>query len=273
LTDFVAEEDYSNAVALNASAIHIGRIVGPAVAGLLIGWLDEATCFLFSSSCYVVFVAFLLSVRVHARTRPARTLRLTGDLIEGLKYVWYDKDIRALLTLIAAFSFLAQPYIVLMPVFARDVLHSDARGYGLLMSAPGVSAVVGALIVASMKAGHRGRYLIKGGIAFSVSLLVFSLSRWLPLSWVLLLLVGIGQVTLNVLARSLLQIIAAKEFRGRVASFFSLFYNGLTRLGGLEAGALSQYVSAPFAIQVGAVLSLAWVLLVAWRVPSVRRLP
>jgi MFS family permease len=273
LTGFAGEENLSNAIALNAGAITIGSIVGPAVAGVLIGWLNEAICFFVSGSFNLVFVVCLLTMQIQAWTQPEQRLRLAKSLIDGLKYVWLDQSVKALLILLAAFSFLAQPYAVLMPVFARDVLHGGAKGYGLLMSASGASSLVGALVVASLKNGHRGKWLIGGALVFAFSLIFFSLSRWLPLSWVILLLVGSSQATLNVLGRSLSQTIAPKEFRGRVASFFALFNNGLARLGGLQAGALSQYISAPFAIQVGAALCLVWVLFITWRMPSVRHLP
>jgi hypothetical protein len=141
------------------------------------------------------------------------------------------------------------------------------------MGVVGVSAVCGALIVASLKVGHRGRWLIGGSVAFSFFLTLFSLSRWLPLSVGLLLLVGVSHNILQVLAASLLQTKSPKEFHGRVMSFFGLLNNGLTRLGGLQAGALSQYAGAPFAIQSGAVLSLIWILLAAWCMPFLRRLP
>jgi MFS family permease len=272
LTDLVEEEDYSNVIALNASAFNTGRIVGPAVAGLLIGWVGETSCFLLSGFSSLVFIAFLLSIRLQAWTKPTKPLRLTGNLLEGLKYIWHDQSIKSLLALVAVSCFLAQSYVVLLPVFARDVLHSNARGYGLLMSALGVSAVCGTLIVASLKAGHRRKWLIGASIAFSFFLVLFSLSQWLPLSVGLALFVGASQIIQRVLAASLLQIIALKEFRGRVASFFGLLNNGLTRLGGLQVSALSQYVNAPFAIQVGAVLSLVWVLLAVWRMPFWRRL-
>jgi MFS family permease len=272
LTEFVEDEHLSNAIALTAGAITLGSIIGPALAGVLVSWASEGIAFLVACAFNLVFVASLLAMRLRPWTKPEKTLHVARSLLAGLRYVWLNQNIKSLLILLAGFSLPAMQHIVLMPVFARDILNSDAQGYGLLMSASGVASLVGTLIAASLGTGHRGRWLIGAGIAFSLSLILFSLSRWLPLSWAILLLVGSSQVLVHVLGGSLSQIATTREFRGRVASFFALFNSGLMRLGGLQAGALAQYVSAPFALQVAAGLCLVWVLFAAWRLPSVRRL-
>jgi MFS family permease len=272
LMDIVGKEDLTNAVGLNSSLVNGARIIGPAIAGVLIRWGGESGCFFLNSLTYLAVIAALLAMRLPAWTRPLKPLRLKGDLTEGLKYMWQDPIIRGLFTLIVAPCFLAAPYAVLMPIFARDVLQVDSSGYGLLMSAIGVGAVCGALGVASLRAGHRGRWLILWSLAFPLSLILFSLSQWFAPSIGFLVLVGASQIAQQSLAASLLQLASADEFRGRVVSFFALLNNGLTRLGGVQAGAVSQYWSAPFAVLGGALLSLVWVLMFVWRTPVVRRL-
>jgi predicted MFS family arabinose efflux permease len=272
LTHFVEEKDLPNAIALNATALTLGRIVGPAVAGILVGWVSEGISFLVACAFNLVFVVCLLAMQPRVWTRSQEKLHLTKSLLDGLRYVWQDQNVKGLLILLAAFSFLGGQHLVLMPVFARDVLQSDAQGYGLLMSISGVSSLIGTLLVASLKAGRRGQWLMAAGAMFALSLMLFSVSRWMPLSSGILLLVGVSQIVLNVLGRAMSQMLTPQALRGRVAGFFALFNNGLTRLGGLQAGVLSQYVSAPFALQVGGAMLLVCLLLITWRVPSVRRL-
>jgi len=211
-------------------------------------------------------------MRLPARDGHRKPVHLKADLLDGLKCVWQSQTIKSLLLLTAASYILSRPYVVLMPVFARDVLQADARGYGLLMSAIGVGAICGALVAASVKQRHRGRWLVGAGLAFPIFLMLFASSRWVLLSIGLLLLAGAGQFIQQVLASSLIQLAAADEFYGRVASFFAVFSNGLTRLGGIQAGAVAQYWSAPVAVAGGALVSLIWVLAVIWRTPLIRRL-
>ena len=136
-----------------------------------------------------------------------------------------------------------------------------------------MGAACGALAVASLPVGSRGKWLVLGCIAFPFSLLCFSWSRWLPISMALLLLVGASQLAQQVLTNSLLQLAASSEFHGRVVSFFALWNNGLTRLGSVPVGALSQYGSVPLALLGGASLSIVWVLLAVRRMPFIWRLP
>jgi MFS family permease len=272
LADLVDNEVLSNAIALNAGALNLGRIVGPALAGVLIGWVSMEASFLIVCVLNTIAVGCLWALRIAPWVKSDQPVRVTRSLLEGLRYVWRERDVRLLLVLLAVFSFLAQQYIVVMPVFADQVLHVDARGYGLLMSVSGVSALVGTLIVASLKTGRRGRWLIAGGVLFSCSLALFSVTRWLAFSWSTLMVAGVSQFVVNVLGRAMALTRTPHEFRGRVASFFALFNNGFSRLGGLQAGVLAQYANVPFSLQVGAGLCFLWMACVAICFPSVRKL-
>jgi len=159
-----------------------------------------------------------------------------------------------------------------LPVISQDVLNTGAQGYGFLMSISGISALLGSLIVASMKPGRRGQWLILGGILFSFFLFLFSLSRWLMLSSVILIFVGTSQFMVNVIGRVITVMNTRKEFLGRVTGYFSLLNNGFTRLGAFQAGALAHYTSAPFALEFAACLCLIWMLFTTWRMSSIRNL-
>ncbi len=272
MMEIVGKEDFTNAVGLNSFMVNIARSIGPVVAGVLIGRVGEAGCFFVNFVTYLAIISAFLLMRLPPRRTPLKPMHLKNDLLEGLKYIWQNQTIKGILLLIFASILLSQPYMVLMPVFARDVLLSGSRGYGLLMSAIGLGAICGALFAASVEEGARGKWLIRASIAFSVLLFFFAFSQWMSLSFGLLLLVGASQLTQQVLSNSSIQLASTDEFHGRVASFFALFNNGLTRLGGIQSGAVAQYVSPRVAIAGGALISLVWLLVIIWRTPSVRRL-
>lgn len=271
LMEIVGKEDLPNAIGLNASVANLARSLGPVIAGILIDRFGETSCFLVNFVTYLAIILAFLSMRLPARVGLKKPMRLKGDLLDGLKYIWKNQAIKGPLILIGASSILAQPYIVLMPVFARDVLQADSRVYGLLMSAIGFGAVCGALVAASVKQGQLGKWLVGVALVFPAFLLLFAFSQQMWLSVGLLLLVGASQLTQQVLANSLIQLAAIDEFQGRVASFFALFNIGLIRLGGLQAGAVAQYWSVPVAIAGGAIATIIWVLMAIWRMPIMRQ--
>jgi hypothetical protein len=197
---------------------------------------------------------------------------LQADLLDAPRYLWKSDATRGLLLLLAVSCLLAQPYVILMPVWARDVLQTDARGYGLLMSAVGGGVACGALIAASIRPGRRGFWLIGSGLAFPTCLILAAAARWLPLNAGLLVLAGAAQSVQLVLIASLLQLATRSHLHGRVASLYALLSNGLTRLGGVQAGLVASYWSAPAAVASGALLCVLWSLIVAWRIPTIRYL-
>jgi MFS family permease len=272
LMDAVGREDFTSAVGLNAAIVSAARAFGPAIAGMLISWSGEASCFLWNSVTYLLVIIAFLSMRLPAQDGPREPVHLKADLLAGLKYAWENDIIKGTLVLSAASFALARSYLVLMPVFAQDVVQTDARGYGLLMSAVGLGSVCGALAAANVKRRHQGSWLVRAVLVFPVILLLFAASSWLVSSIVLLVLAGTSQYMQEVLCISLIQLAATNEFQGRMVSFFSLFANGLTRLGGIPIGAVAQWWSAPGAVGSGAILSLTWLLIVLWQVPSVRHM-
>jgi len=268
--DIVGEEDFGSALAINALLVN-GRLLGPAVAGALIGWLGEASCFFVNFLTYLVIIAAYLSMRVDARDAARMPMRFKRDLFDGVKYVWHGQVIRGVLLLIAVSSLLSRPYLVLMPVFARDVLQVGSRGYGLLMSAIGVGAICGTLMAACIEDRHRGPWLLRTAIAFPAFLLLFACSRSMWSSVGLLFLASANDWIQHVLATSMVQLASSEEFRGRVASLFGLVWSGATRLGGVQAGAIAQLCSVSVSIAGGAGLSLLFVLVLMIRMPFTRR--
>ena len=272
LVDVAGKEDLTNAVGLTAVVANIARSVGPAFAGVLMGWAGEGACFLLNSITYLFVIGALLLIRLPPPDQDRKSVRLGADLVSGLKYMWQNNTIRGLLLLIAVSSFLSRSYIVLMPVVAYDVLQVGSAGYGLLLGVIGIGAVCGALMASVAREGSQRRWLIGASLVFPVLLIGFAFSRSIWFSALLLLMVGIGNRAQEVLTSTLLQLAAKDEFRGRVASIFSLLRNGLMRLGGVQTGLMAQVWGAPVAVSIGAALGgglMAAILI--WDLASSRR--
>jgi MFS family permease len=192
--------------------------------------------------------------------------------VDGFRYVWNARTIRALMAIVAVSSFFTLPYMALMPVFARDVLKVGPEGLGFLMTAVGIGAIGGAIGVASIRAGRRGMWLALGNVMGPALLMLFCLSWSFPMSLALVALVGASNAIRQTLANSLIQLIALEEYHGRVMSLYNLLFNGMSRVGALGIGGLAQFAGAPWAVGLGAAVSLVWGLLVIWRMPQVHRL-
>jgi MFS family permease len=272
VVDTVDKEDLTNAVALNSSMYNSARIIGPTIAGVLLAWIGEAGCFLANGLTYSAVILALLAVRLPPHTVPTQPIGVADSLSAGLRYVWGTTAIRALMAIVAVSSFLTLPYIALMPVFARDVLGAGPEGLGFLMTGVGVGALAGALAVATIEEGRRGKWLSWGNIMGPIFVFLFCLSRSFPLSLALVLVVGASNAVRQTLANSLIQIISPTEYHGRVMSVFNLLFNGMSRMGALGVGAVAEFAGAPGALGLGAIVSLIFGSIVIWRMPYVYRL-
>jgi MFS family permease len=272
VVDITSEEDLTNAVALNASVYNIARVIGPVFAGLLMGAIGAAGCFLVNGLSYLPVILALLAIRISSRSRPVVKTNIGGSLMHGFGYMWRTQTLRSLMLLVAVSSFFALPYITLLPAFAEEVLAVGPQGLGWLTTMAGVGAVAGALFVANVSARRRGWWLIAGNLLGPIFLVFFSLSGSFALSLALLVLVGAGNAVRNTLANSLLQLNADGDYQGRVMSVYNLLFNGMSRVGALGIGGLAQFVGVPLAVGMGAVISVIWGLLVIWRMPHVQRL-
>jgi MFS family permease len=272
VVDTVGREDLTNAIALNSSVYNIARIVGPAIAGVLVAWAGEAGCFFINGVTYLAVVLALLAIRLPPHSKPEGRLQLASGLADGLKYAWNTKILRSLLIIVAASSFFTLPYITLMPAFARDVLEAGPEGLGFLMTAVGLGAIGGALFVANIRAGRRGRWLMLGNVMGPAFLVTFCLSQSFVFSLALVALVGTSNAIRQILANSLLQLSASEEYHGRVMSIFNLLFNGMARAGALGVGAVAEFTGAPLALGASAALSLVFGVAIVWGMPEVAQL-
>lgn len=252
-------EDLANAIALNSSTFNAARLVGPTVAGVLIARLGEGQVFLANALSFVAVIAALLAMHLPNAGGPsAASGNVWPRLLEGLRYVAGFAPIRSILLLVAVVSVAGVPYTVLMPVFAREVLHGDAHTLGFLLGAVGVGALGGALFLAARPSVRGlGRLIAGASATFGAALVGFSLSRHLALSLLLLCACGFGMMVQMAASNTILQTLVDDDKRGRVMSFYTAAFMGTLPLGSLLAGSLATHIGAPATVRLGGVLCLA----------------
>jgi predicted MFS family arabinose efflux permease len=270
--NLVPREDLANAIALNSAGVNITRIVGPSIAGLLIAVVSTGGNFYLQSLLYVGVATMVVLMRVPASDRARRDVSPWRNLAEGARYTWAQPSLRGQILLALVPFVLCLPYISLMPVFAQDVLHVGAGEFGLMMAAPGIGALCGTLTIASLgNIRRKGLLLFFSLVAVGLSLIVFAESRSLPLSLLLLTLVGGFQMTYFTTNQTLIQLMTPDQFRGRVMGIYML-NQGLLPLGSLFAGGLAGVFGAPLAVTVMGASALVLSALALVAMPSVRRL-
>jgi MFS family permease len=270
LVEMVGREDLMNAIALNSSMFNGARIIGPAIAGILVAGIGEGWCFFANAVSYIAVIAGLLLMRVPHRPKEHHASPLE-HLIEGFRYARHTAPIRAVLTLLGVCSMVALPYSVLMPVFAAGILHGNARTLGLLMGATGVGALTGALVLASRtQVKGLGRVIALACGSFGVCLILFSQSRWVFLSVLLLVPAGFSMMTQMASSNTLIQAMVPDRLRGRIMAMYSMTLMGMAPLGALLAGAMAEHIGAPWTLTFGGVCAIASAI-VFWRyLPKIR---
>jgi MFS family permease len=271
LVDMVGKEDLMNAIALNSSMFNGARIIGPAIAGILVAKIGEGWCFFANAVSYIAVIVGLVMMRVQARALSTAAGSPLAHILQGFRWVRDTGPIRALLLLLGLVSLVAMPYTVLMPVFADKVLHGGARGLGILMGATGVGALLGALTLAS-RTGVRGlgRWVAYSCGGFGVSLILFAFSRNFWLSVALLLPVGFCMMLQMSSSNTLIQAMVPDELRGRVMALYSMMFMGMAPFGALLGGAIADRLGAPVTVAAGAVASLGGALWFGMQLPKVR---
>ena len=270
LVEMVGKEDLINAIALNSSMFNGARIIGPAIAGIVVAKIGEGWCFFSDAVSYIAVIAGLLMMRVSPReVKPMGSPM--AHIIEGFRFVRETAPIRALLLLLGLVSLVAMPYTVLMPVFADRILHGGARGLGILMGATGVGALLGALTLATRTGvSGLGRWVTLSCAGFAVSLVLFALSKSFWLSTVLLVPVGFCMMLQMSASNTLIQAMVPDDLRGRVMSVYSMMFMGMAPWGALLGGAVADRLGAPVAVSAGAVAALGGAAIFGLRLPGLR---
>lgn len=273
IVDVVGPEELSNAFALSAAGANVARVVGPAIAGVLISSIGVEGAYVVNGLSFLAVLIALAFIRVPQHERPARHASVGANLVEGARYLLGERAIVSLIILMTLVSFFVLPYQTLLPVFARDVLAAGATGLGFLTSVAGLGAILGALAIAVLSRGRRG--LLALALVPVVALLAagFALSESLVLSCMILMLVSAGVAALKTLGFTLIQILTQDELRGRVTSILLLIMAATPRLGGLAAGYVASQVGGPVTLSLGAAGCLVCGLLaMAVIMPWLRRL-
>jgi MFS family permease len=256
LVEMVGREDLMNAIALNSSMFNGARVIGPAIAGILVAKIGEGWCFFGNAVSYIAVIIGLLLMNVHSPVRAAMASPLE-HMMEGFRFVERTAPIKALLVLLGMVSLVGMPYVVLMPIFADQILHGGARGLGILMGATGVGALFGALTLA-FRQGVKGlgRWVAWCCAGFGASLAVFAFSHIFWLSVILLLPVGYTMMLQMACSNTLIQVMVPDALRGRVMAVYSMMFMGMAPIGALLGGALAERLGAPRTVAIGGIACL-----------------
>lgn len=266
IVELVGKDDLTNAIALNSSAYNATRILGPALAGVLIARAGTSICFAINALSYVAVVAGLLAMRMPPWQPPAFAGNVREQLREGLRFARHHRGVWALILMTAMFGIFGFPFVVLLPVFARDVLAVGSEGLGVMSAAVGIGAMVSAFGVAAFSPSLRRGMLVKyGGPAFGISVAAFALARWYPMALLFLACSGFFMVANNAATNTLLQSLVPDELRGRVMSLWTWVFVGFSPLGSLYFGWLGEYVGAAGAVAIGGALSAVFGVWMWWR--------
>lgn len=265
------KEDLPNAIALTSLMANCGRLLGPAIAGILIGLLSEAHCFLINALTYIAVVISFMMIRVRPQPRtPVKTPVLAG-LREGFSYAWNLLPIRALLLTLAVVAFLGTPYSTLMPVIVREIFGGGSEDMGFLIGAGGLGAISGTLYLAS-RANARGliRLIIIASLSAGAALALFAQVPSTAYALPLLVVIGFGILVTSVSVNMILQTIVDDDKRGRVMSLYTAAFLGIAPFGSLAAGALADIIGPRATLTLGGLCCIAAALVLAHRRHAIR---
>jgi MFS family permease len=271
VVDMVGKEDLMNAIALNSSMVNGARIIGPAIAGLLVAAIGEGWCFFLNGVSYLAVIGGLMMMEL----TPHRKVSLAGSplkrVVEGFVFVRRTGPVRELLLLLGAVSLFGAPYGVLMPIFSDQVLHHGASALGLLMGSSGVGALLAAFsLAARTQLRGLGRWVAMSTAGFGASLILFGVSHSFWLSALLLVPVGYAMMVEMAASNTLIQAMVPDNLRGRVMAVYSMMYLGMAPIGALIAGSLAQRFGAPHTVMLGGGICVIGGAIFALRLPRLR---
>ncbi len=271
--EMVEREDMVNAIALNSTMFNMATAVGPAIAGAAYALVGPGWCFTINGVSFLAVIVALLMM--HIKPMPAREKASSAiqDLKEGVRYVAKHQIIRTLMLVAIVYGLFAMGYATIIPAWAVSVLGGDASTTGLLQSARGIGSLIAALTIASLgRFNWKGKMLIIGALLFPILLLVFSTITWTPLSLLVMIGVGLGQMLLWNMLNTLIQTLVSDHLRGRVMGLYSLTFFGAMPIGALMAGAVAASVGEPATVVFTALVTLAFAIILVWRMPQIRAL-
>jgi len=270
MVELAGKEDLGNAIALNSSAFNAARVVGPSVAGILISVVGLGWCYFLNAVSYLAVIWGLAAMRLPPFAPARRPGNAWTEFRDGARFVRGDRRVLALVSLIGIVSIFGYPYLVLMPVFARDELGVGAAGLGFMMAATGVGAVTAALVLAALDVRvKKGRVLTWSGPVFGLAVAAFAVNPWFPLALLILPVTGGAMILNSAVTNTLLQTIVPDELRGRVMGVYVFTFLGMAPFGAFQAGWLADHLGAPVAVAVGGLVCVLASLVIWRKVPEV----
>lgn len=271
--ELVGREDLMNAIALNSSIFNLARILGPALAGLLIGLVGIAICFYLNALSFLAVIVGLRLIKIPAQVAAKKgkgsPKHIIYDIREGLQYIGKKKIIKQPLLLLAFLSIFVMNFNVLIPVFAQQNLSQNATGYGFLMTCMGIGSFVGALTLAARsKAGPKLTHLVGGALGMSLFMALLGLEKSYVLACITLFMIGLCSIVFTALVNSTIQLNSADSMRGRVMSVYALVFGGVTPIGSLFAGNITEYVGAPICMIISGfigIVATSYTIFVLWK--------
>jgi MFS family permease len=265
-------EDLSNAIALNSSMVNAARLIGPSIGGILIALFGEGTCFLVNALSYI---AVLFSLGMMTLPRWERSGRPKGPVMlqlrEGFFYALNFMPIRTILMLLSAISMVSGGVQALMPVFARDIFHGGSRALGLLTAASGLGALIGAIFLAGRKnVLGLSRIIAVAATTFGVAIVIFSRTSLLMVGMPILLFAGFGMMVQMASSNIILQTIVEEDKRGRVMSFYTMAFMGLSPFGSLFSGVLATRIGSDNTLLWGGIFCIIAAIVFALQLPRLR---
>ena len=271
IVEMVGKPDLMNAIALNSSMFNASRVVGPAIAGILVASIGEGWCFFANGVSYIAVIAGLAAMRVAAREPVEHRGSPLAHVVEGFRFVIGNPPIHALLILLGVVSLTGMPYVVLMPIFADRILHGGAQALGWLMGFTGVGALGAALLLASRQSlKGLGTWVAMAALSFGACLTAFAVSRNLELSAAILIPAGFSMMIQMGSSNTLIQSMVPDRLRGRVMSVYSMMFMGMAPIGSLLAGAVASRFGAPATVMAGGIVCMTAAGVFRLRWPGIR---
>jgi MFS family permease len=264
--------DLSNAIAINSSMVNVARLIGPSLAGVVIAATNEGWCFFIDGVSYIAVIASLLMMRIKPEEQSHHGATMIEQLRQGWVYVAESRPIRSILLLFALLSLMGWPFMVLMPIFAAQVLHGGPHTLGFLMGAVGVGSLISALSLV-LRRSVRGltRVIPIAAAVFGVGLIAFGLSNTLWLSMLMMLVTGFGMMQGLTSSNTILQTLVDEKMRGRVMSYYTMAFVGMAPFGSLLSGALAHAMGAPHTVMLSGVACILGGILFWSQLRAIRR--
>lgn len=267
------KEHLGNAIALNSMMFNGARLIGPSIAGLILATAGEGICFLINAVSYIFVVMSLLSMKIQKKEITRKSGNLLNDMKEGFRYTFGFVPIKHLLILLGIVSLMGSSYQVLMPVFAKEILHGNSSTFGFLMGAAGVGALAGAIFLASRETIIKlGRIIPAASAMFGAGLVVLSFTKYFPVSLLLMIIIGLGLMLQTASSNTILQTITDDDKRGRVMSFYTIAIMGTAPFGSLLAGSLAKVIGTPYTILIGGISCIAGAFLFYKKLPELKKI-